>query len=101
MHRKLTTDEVKRIARLSNLRFTEEELDGFTAQFDRIVEYVERLNEVDCSNVEPMTRMTDQETTPREDSERPMLSSSDALRNSPARREGFFSVPKVIGDVEE
>lgn len=99
-HRKITREEVERVAQLAHLRFSDDQIDDFTESFDRIVAYVEKLSEVDTEGVEPMTRTTADVTPPRPDEVGAMLESSEALSNAPARTEGFFRVPKVIDDVE-
>jgi aspartyl-tRNA(Asn)/glutamyl-tRNA(Gln) amidotransferase subunit C len=100
-HTKITREEVEHIAELAKLRFNDDEIETFVDQFDRIVSYVEKLNEVDTEGVEPMARVGDADVEPREDEVGDMLSQEDAVRNAPARREGFFSVPKVMGDTPE
>ncbi len=96
MHTNITQEEVRRTAKLAKLRFSDDEIDSFTEQFDRIVAYVEKLNEVDCTGVEPMARVGEEMTPPREDGIGEMLPPSEALKNAPKKTEGFFSVPKVI-----
>ncbi|HVK40780.1 MAG TPA: Asp-tRNA(Asn)/Glu-tRNA(Gln) amidotransferase subunit GatC [Candidatus Kapabacteria bacterium] len=97
----MTPEDVRRIASLSRLRVADDELAGFTEQFTQIVQYVEKLNEVDTTGVEPMTSVLDSSNVLRDDEPGPMLSPAEALSNAPRRTEGFFSVPKVIGDVAE
>lgn len=97
----MTPDDVRKVATLSRLRVPDEELEGFTAQFNQIVAYVEKLNEVDTTGVEPMTSVLDASNVLRDDEPGPLLSPAEALANAPRKTEGFFSVPKVIGDVAE
>jgi len=97
----ITSDQIQHIARLARLRFTQDELEGFTEQFNQILAYVEKLNEVDTSGVEPMESLFDSTVPLREDVPGEMLPPAEALRNAPAKTEGFFSVPKVIGDIIE
>lgn len=94
----VTSDQIEHIARLARLRFTQDELVGFTARFNQIVEYVEKLNQADTTGVEPMESLFEDTSRLREDVPGPMLSPAEALRNAPKKTEGFFSVPKVIGD---
>jgi len=97
----ITSSQIEHISRLARLRFTQDELAGFTAQFNQILEYVEKLNEVDTSGVEPMESLFDANIPLREDIPGEMLSPAEALRNAPKKTEGFFSVPKVLGDTIE
>lgn len=101
MHTKITRREVERVAALAKLRFGDDEIDAFTEGFDRIVAYVEKLNEVDTEGVEPMTRIVEEGVEAREDVVGPMLTQAEALKNAPRKTEGFFSVPKVIGESGE
>ena len=97
----MTPEQVQHIARLARLRFSDEEIEGFTAQFNQIVAYVEKLDEVDTEGVEPMASVLEAVNVLRDDLAGPMLSPAEALRNAPKKTEGFFSVPKVIGDAVE
>jgi len=96
----ITPDQVQHIARLARLRFAPEDLAAFTAQFNQILTYVEKLNEAGTEGVEPMTSLLDVTNVLRDDEPGPMLSPAEALRNAPRKTEGFFAVPKVIGDGE-
>lgn len=89
-------ETVKHISELARLKFSESELENFTLQFKKIVEYINKLNEVDLSNVEPLSQITDFENVLREDIPRPSVSLEDALKNAPKKNENFFKVPKVI-----
>lgn len=101
MSHEISREEISHIARLAKLRFTEEELGDFSAQFNRIIAYVEKLNEVDTEGVEPMARLQEEATSLRLDEPGPMLDVAEALKNAPKKTEGFFNVPKVIGDALE
>jgi aspartyl-tRNA(Asn)/glutamyl-tRNA(Gln) amidotransferase subunit C len=94
----VTPEQIEYIAKLARLRFTSDELTGFTAQFNQIVEYVEKLNEADTAGVEPMASLIEETTSLRADEPGSMLSPAEALRNAPKKTEGFFSVPKVVGE---
>lgn len=97
----VTSNQIEHIARLARLRFSQDELAGFTDRFNQIVEYVEKLNQADTTGVEPMESLFEATSRLREDVPGPMLSPAEALRNAPKKTEGFFSVPKVIGDTIE
>jgi aspartyl-tRNA(Asn)/glutamyl-tRNA(Gln) amidotransferase subunit C len=97
----MTQEDVRTVASLARLRFSDDELASFTTQFNQILAYVEKLNEVDTTGVEPMASVLDTHNVLRDDEPGPMLSSAEALANAPRKTEGFFSVPKVIGDVAE
>ncbi len=96
----ITPDQVAHIARLARLRFSPEELSDFTDRFNQIVTYVEKLDEADTEGVEPMTSLLTSANVLRDDEPGPLLTPAEALRNAPKKTEGFFSVPKVIGEAE-
>lgn len=97
----MTPEDVRKVASLARLRVSDEELEGFTRQFNQIVAYVEKLDEVDTTGIEPMASVLDAANILRDDEPGPLLTSAEALANAPRKTEGFFSVPKVIGDVAE
>ncbi len=93
----ISIEEVDRIAQLAKLSFTEEEKWELAEQLAKIVEYVEKINELDLEHVPPTTHVIELTNVMREDEVRPGLSQEEALMNAPAKKLGFFSVPKVIG----
>jgi aspartyl-tRNA(Asn)/glutamyl-tRNA(Gln) amidotransferase subunit C len=96
---KITEQEVRRVAELANLALTDEEIARMAHDLDGILTHIDKLNELDTANVEPMTQVlydAEETATLREDQERPPLSNADALANAPAAGAGYFKVPKVI-----
>jgi aspartyl-tRNA(Asn)/glutamyl-tRNA(Gln) amidotransferase subunit C len=96
---KITEAEVRYVADLANLKLTEEEIQRLQADLDEILAHMDKLNELDTSNVEPMAQVlydAEETATLREDSERATLGSELALANAPLPGEGYFKVPKVI-----
>ena len=93
----VTKKDVEYIAELAKLRFKEEELEKFTGQLNEILAYVEKLNELDTTNVEPLSHPIEGSNVFREDVVKPSLDREEALKNAPDRSELFFKVPKVIG----
>lgn len=96
----ITRNEVLRIAELANLEFSEAELDAFMAQFQHILDYIEKLKEVDVDGVEPTSQVSLTEDFARfmfrEDEERAPLPVAEALMNAPDDGDQHFLVPKVI-----
>ena len=92
----VTLKDVKHIAELARLEFSGEELESFTHQLNQILEYVEKLNELDTENVEPLSHPVEGNNAFREDELKPSISREEALKNAPDRDEEFFRVPKVI-----
>jgi aspartyl-tRNA(Asn)/glutamyl-tRNA(Gln) amidotransferase subunit C len=97
----ITKEQIQHVARLARLRFTPDELANFSEQFNQIVTYVEKLNEVKTEGIEPLASVLEVVDTLRPDEPGPLLSPAQALLNAPKKTEGFFSVPKVIGDAME
>lgn len=94
----VTLKDVEQIARLARLEFSEAEKETFTHQLNAILAYVEQLNTLDTTAVEPLSHVIDFQNVFREDVAQPGLTPTEALRNAPAKTEQFFRVPKVIGD---
>ncbi len=92
----LTRDNVAKIARLSRLRLTDDELDRFTGQLGQILNYVEMLNEVDTTGVEPMAHAGDLCNVFRADELRPSLDRSDVFRNAPKSDGKYFLEPPIL-----
>ena len=74
----------------------EEEVEKFVDNFNQILSYVDKLNELDTQHVPPTFHVFDLENVVREDVVKPWLSQEEAMSNAPRKRSGFFSVPKVI-----
>jgi aspartyl-tRNA(Asn)/glutamyl-tRNA(Gln) amidotransferase subunit C len=90
--------DVERVAALARLALSDEEKRTMMAQLNEVLRYMEELNGVDTSAVEPLSHVIDLPSVFREDELRPGLTREEALRNAPARDDKFFKVPKVIGD---
>ncbi len=95
---KISNDDVKHVAELARLEFKEDDLDRFARQLENILDYMEKLNELNTSSVEPTSHVLQMSTPLREDVVYPWLSSEEALENAPEKEEGFFTVPKIIED---
>lgn len=96
----ITKQDVEKIATLANLALSEEEKERFTSQLSSIVSYIEKLNELDTSNIPAMSHSTlsgDTLYSMREDNLTDSLGQLKALSNAPDSGEGHFKVPKVIG----
>lgn len=87
---------VDKLAHLSRLQFSDAEKEGIKNDLQRMIGFVEKLNELDLANVEPLLHMSPEVNVLREDELRGSVSRSEALRNAPLHDEQFFKVPKVI-----
>ncbi len=92
--------DVRKIAKLAHLEITDEEVDVYEPQMREIVAYVEQLNELDTSDVEPaiggLTAEGEATASDRDDQRTPSLSQDEALDQAPSAVEGHFRVPKVL-----
>ena len=93
----ITRDEVRRIAALANLEFTDEEEERLTRQLGAILDYVAQLDRLDTRDVAPMSHAGSEEPSLREDALRDPLDRDAALANAPEADHGLFKVPRVIG----
>jgi aspartyl-tRNA(Asn)/glutamyl-tRNA(Gln) amidotransferase subunit C len=89
-------ETVLKVAYLSRLELTEDEVELFSKQLKDIIGFVEKLNELDTENVVPFYELIDVETPLREDIPHESLSQEEALKNAPQKDKGFFVVPRVI-----
>ncbi|MCS7215463.1 MAG: Asp-tRNA(Asn)/Glu-tRNA(Gln) amidotransferase subunit GatC [Thermodesulfovibrio sp.] len=93
---KISKDQVKHIAMLSRLELNEEEIEIYQDQLSRILEYVEKLNEIDTTSVEPTSHVIEIKNVFREDQVKDSISREYALKNAPDSTDKFFRVPKII-----
>ena len=88
--------DVKYVAHLARLELTPEEEKKIGEQLGKVLEYVEKLREVDVSGVEPTAHAFPLVNVTRPDEARPCLSNEQALANAPSKANGLFMVPKII-----
>ena len=94
----VTIKDVEHVAKLARLEFTEAEKEKFTHQLNKILAYMEKLNELDTKNVEPLSHVIELSNVFRDDIVKPSYPREEMLKNAPEKDEKFFKVPKVIGD---
>ena len=94
----ISKEEVLHIAKLSRLKLSESEVDALAHNLSDILQYVEKLNELDVSGVEPMTHAVPTQMRLREDVVEQRLTRDDLMKNAPATQDGMFKVPKVVSD---
>lgn len=92
----LTKEEVRYIARLARLEFTEEEVERLTEEMGTIVEYMDKLSELDTAGVPPMAHAFDLHSVDREDVAEQRITREEALKNAPETDGTYVHVPKVI-----
>ena len=88
--------DVKYVAHLARIALTPDEEKKLGAQLGHILGYIEKLRELDVTNVEPTAHAVPLVNVTRADEVRPSLPHADALRNAPAQANGLFIVPKIV-----
>ena len=92
----ISKKEVEHIADLARLELSEKEKVKFQKELGKIIEYIDKLKELDIENVPPTSQVVRMENVPREDKVTPSLSQEEALANAPDKKDNFFKVPRVI-----
>lgn len=95
----LTVEDVRYVVELAHLELTEEELNKFLPQLDSILQYMQKLNELDTAQVEPMAQVTypsSENPSLRSDKPQKTFAQDKALANAPERGADCFKVPRVI-----
>ena len=88
--------DIKYVAHLARISLTPDEEKKIGAQLGHILGYIEKLSEVDVTNVEPTAHAVPMVNVTRADEVRPSLSHEEALRNAPRQAGGLFVVPKIV-----
>ena len=91
----ITVKDVEHVAKLARLELTEDEKVLYTKQLGDVLKYVDQMNEVDTSNVKPMTQVIDFVNVTREDVPVQEISKEVLMSNAPDEENGFFKVPKI------
>lgn len=92
---KITKADVDHVAMLARLEFAEDEKAEMARQLSRILEYMDKLSELDTEDVSPTAHAVPLRNVLREDGARPSLHPEEALRNAPERDGAFFRVPRI------
>jgi aspartyl-tRNA(Asn)/glutamyl-tRNA(Gln) amidotransferase subunit C len=93
---KITTEMVDYISVLSRLKLGDEEKEKMTGELEQIIAYMDTLNELDTSGVEPMSHVFPVKNVMREDEVQPSFDRSELLKNAPKADEEAFLVPKTV-----
>ena len=88
--------DVNYVAHLARLSLTPEEAKKYGAQLGQVLGYIEKLNEVDVTGIEPTAHAFPLINVTRPDEIRPSLDHEEAMRNAPAKANGLFIVPKIV-----
>lgn len=92
----VTNKDVKYVANLARLQLSDEEVNQLKSDMNRILDYMETLNELDTSDVEPLEHVTEMNVLFRKDEAKDPLPHDEALKNAPDADSDYFRVPRVI-----
>ncbi len=95
---KISQEEVKKIAKLADLKLTENEVEKFQKQLSEVLDYVAVLDELDTFKVKPTSQVTGLKNITRDDETEPSLSQKESLSNTKNKHNGYFKIPAVIPD---
>ena len=98
MGEKIDAQQVRKVAKLARLELTAVEVEEFSAQLSAILEYVEKMNKLDTTDVEPVAHCLPMSNVFRDDVVKDSLGTEKALANAPQRDGEFFKVPKILDD---
>ena len=87
---------INNLAQLARLEFNDVEKDEIKDDLQKMIAFIDKLNELDTTGVEPLLHMSDNVNVLREDEVQGSISREDALKNAPVHDKQFFKVPKVI-----
>ncbi|MFK7771126.1 MAG: Asp-tRNA(Asn)/Glu-tRNA(Gln) amidotransferase subunit GatC [Saprospiraceae bacterium] len=93
---KIDQSLISKLEHLARLELSDAEKDGIQNDLNNILQMVEKMNELNTDNVEPLIYINEQQNVWREDKVANQVDRKDALRNAPDKNEQFFKVPKVI-----
>lgn len=92
----IDTETVKRVAFLSRLKIADDKIQATEEEFNKILDWVEQLKEVDTENVEPLISVNEHNLTLRADEVTEGNQAEAILANAPMKEYGYFAVPKVV-----
>ncbi|MBP9070543.1 MAG: Asp-tRNA(Asn)/Glu-tRNA(Gln) amidotransferase subunit GatC [Bacteroidia bacterium] len=96
MAKKIDIKTVDEIAHLARLEFSDEAKQGIITDMNRMLDFVDKLNEVNTDTIEPLIYMTQEQNVLREDVPQITLTQKEALKNAPQKDTDYFKAPKVI-----
>ena len=98
MSEKISREDVRKVALLSRLEVTDEEIDRFTGQLGAILEYASMIDKLDLSDVEPTSHVMPIKNVFREDIAKNSIPVEDVLKNAPESFGNYFCVPKIMDE---
>ena len=98
MNTNIDRQQVDKVAHLSRLDLSDQELQLFSGQLSAIVGYIQKLNELKTDEVEPLAHCLPVHNVFRDDTVRPSLDIEKAMENAPDRVDDYFKVPQILDD---
>lgn len=92
----LSKKEVEHVAWLAHIELTEQEKTLFTEQFNEILDYFKKIDEVDTKDVEPTYHVLELNNVFRKDETKPSLPPEEVLKNAPKKENKFFKAPRIV-----
>ena len=93
---KVTKETVEKMAHLSRLELNKDELSQMQEDLSNTLDWMDKLNEINTDNIEPLISMSDNKNIMREDVIKEHISHTDALKNAPKKDSDYVRVPKVL-----
>ncbi len=97
----LSEEQVRHVALLARLGLSDEQVSRLSAELSSILEHIEKMGELDLTDVEPMAHAVDVLNVTRPDENRPGLSQEQALSNAPEKQDGAFVIPTIVGGPDD
>ena len=92
----LSKKDVEHTAWLAHIELSDQEKTLFTEQFNEILDYFKKIDEVDTEGVEPTYHVLDLKNVSRTDETKPSLPTEEALRNAPKKEKKFIKAPRIV-----
>ena len=95
---KLTSDQVRKVAKLANLPLNDNDIDRYSDQLSEILDYIDQLNQVNTESIEPTFNLTGLKNVTRDDTVQASLSTKQAVQNTHSESNGLFVTQGVFND---
>ncbi|MFN8016264.1 MAG: Asp-tRNA(Asn)/Glu-tRNA(Gln) amidotransferase subunit GatC [Acidimicrobiia bacterium] len=93
---RITSEQVRHVAKLARLEVTDEEVETFTSQLEGLLEHFSAISAIDTTQVQPTARPIETVNVLRSDYVKPSLTQEEVLSNAPASQDGRFIVPQIL-----
>ena len=96
--KRISSDEVKKVAKLARLELNESEIQQHAEQLEKILDYIKQLEKINTENVPCTTRAIEVANVLRKDEQKDFTCTEELINLAPSRENKFFKVPKIIND---